>query len=78
MALFASDRERRLWLWTLAVVVAIYSSLGIAAAYVLAFVRMSIPEERTHLVEYGVVGVFLYQALAERASRSPSDEARTR
>ena len=26
--LFSSDRERRLWVWTLAVVVAIYSTLG--------------------------------------------------
>ena len=30
MSLFTSDRERRLWLWTLAVVVAIYSTLGLA------------------------------------------------
>ena len=29
MSLFTSDRERRLWLWTLAVVVAIYSTLGL-------------------------------------------------
>ena len=28
---FSSDRERRLWLWTLAVLVAIYSTLGPAA-----------------------------------------------
>ena len=28
MPLFSSDRERRLWLWTLAVMVAIYSTLG--------------------------------------------------
>lgn len=119
MTLFCSDRERRLWLWTLAVVVAIYSTLGlapalsgalrehdlleasfavgmflvgativtqgvkvrpggaelavalgVAAAYLLVFVRMEAsPEERTHLVEYGVVGVFIYEALAERASQ---------
>ena len=29
-SLFTSDRERRLWLWALAVVVAIYSTLGLA------------------------------------------------
>lgn len=34
MAFFTSDRERRLWLWVLAVVVAIYSSLGPARALV--------------------------------------------
>ncbi len=30
LSLFTSDRERRLWFWTLAVVVAIYSTLGLA------------------------------------------------
>ena len=118
MTLFSSKRERRLWLWTLAVVVAIYSTLGlartlagtlrdhglltaafvlamflvaatimtqglkrrpgkteimvglgIAAAYLLVFVRMAIPEERTHLIEYGVLAVFTHEALLERASQ---------
>ncbi|MDE0219041.1 MAG: VanZ family protein [Spirochaetaceae bacterium] len=123
MALFSSDRERRLWLWTLAVVVAIYSTLGLAqtltralldsgllgasfplvsflvamflvgatvvthglnarpggveiavalgvtAAYALVFLRMVGPEERSHLIEYGVVAVFIHEALAERASQ---------
>ena len=123
MALFSSDRERRLWLWTLAVVLAIYSTLGLArtlagalrehgllgpafplvsfllamslvgatvvahglkarpggaeiavalgvtAAYLLVFLRMVGPEERSHLIEYGVVGVFIYEALSERASQ---------
>ena len=116
--LFSSDRERRLWAWTLVVVVAIYSSLGLArslaeilgglgfgvslfglgcllvvatvvtqglttrpgglqvavamgivAAYLLVFVRMAIPTERSHLIEYGVVAVFIYAALLERSSQ---------
>ncbi len=120
-ALFSSDRERRFWLWTLVVVVAIYSTLGFArtlaevlrehglleafsvgmfllgmflvgativtqgvkarvggaeiavalgvtAAYLMVFFRMAIAEERTHLIEYGVVGVFIYEALTERAN----------
>ena len=119
MGLFSSARERRLWLWTLAVVVAIYSTLGLAttlagvlrarglidvalfllcmllvgatavtqgvqrrpggteivvalgitAAYLLVFVRMAIPTERSHPIEYGVVAVFIYAALTERASQ---------
>ena len=118
MSIFSSKRERRLWAWTLAVVVAIYSTLGlaqtlakavgdssfgvglfllgcllvltavvtqglktrpsgveigvalgVAAAYLLVFVRMAIPTERSHLVEYGVVAVFIYEALSERASQ---------
>ena len=117
MALFSSDRERRLWLWTLAVVVAIYSTLGLArtlagalrehgllvasfvlgmllvgativtqglkarpggaeiavalgvtAAYLRVFHRIVPPVERSHLIEYGVVGIFIHEALAERAS----------
>ena len=34
MSLFTSDREPRLWLWTLAAIVAIYSTLGPAGALV--------------------------------------------
>ncbi|MCY3547895.1 MAG: VanZ family protein [Gemmatimonadetes bacterium] len=116
-ALFTSRRERRLWLWALAVVVAIYSTLGLAgtlaevlrehnllpaavlglmlvtvaaivgsglkkrpghrevwvalgvtAVYAMAVVRMGgTMEERTHLFEYGIVAVLIYQALSERS-----------
>ena len=115
--MFTSDRERRLWAWTVAVVVAIYATLGlartlagllrdrnlldntavfamlvvvagivtlalktrpggaeigvalgVAAVYLLMFIRMAIPEERTHLIEYSVVAVLIYEALTERAS----------
>ncbi len=123
MPLFSSGRERRLWLWTLAVVAAIFASLGvggqmaealrdldaleealsaglfllgmllvgttavlqgvwarpgrleiavavgIAAVYLLVFLRIAVLEERSHLIEYGVLGVFVYAALAERASQ---------
>ncbi len=115
MSLFASDRERRLWLWTLAVVAATYTTiglagtlagavsqdvlgagfficlllvmaiivtqglktrpgraevglaLGIAVVFFLMFARMNISAaERTHLLEYCVVGVLIYEALKER------------
>ena len=122
MALFSSDRERRLWLWTLAVVAAIYSTLGLTGAlagalraygllevssvlgfflamflvgativtqglkvrlggaeiavalgvmtaYLLVLLRMTSLEERSHLIEYGVLGVLIHAALGERASR---------
>ena len=118
MTVFVSNRERRLWIWVLIVVLAIYStlvlsnrwaealqnhglfgvwffllgcllvlatiitqglkvrpggreifiSLGIAAAYLLVFVRMSIPTERSHLIEYGVLAILIYEALKERAT----------
>ena len=113
---FTSDRERRLWLWSLAVVVAIFSTLGLTrtlagavrdrgliddlffwafvatvvaivaiavatrpgmaeigvgigtvAVYLMVFLRMATPEERSHLVEYGVLAVLVYEALTERA-----------
>ena len=121
MTLFSSKRERRLWLWVLAVMVAIYATLGlaqrlaetlrerglldisiglfllcmflvavtvitqglkvrpggaevavgvgVAAAYLLVFTRMTVPTERSHLIEYGVVGVLVYEALTERKSQ---------
>lgn len=121
MPLFSSTRERWLWLWTLAVLAGIASSLwvggqlaealrdlealeealsaglfllgmllvgataalqgvwarpgrlelavgaGIVAVYLLVFLRIAVLEERSHLIEYGVLGVFAYAALAERA-----------
>lgn len=115
-SLFTSARERRLWLWAIAVVVGIYSTLGLAqtlakvlrdrdmigagsfifslflvgaavlalglkarprgveigvalgivAVYLLVFLRMAIPEERGHIIEYSVLAVFIYEALTER------------
>jgi len=41
--------------------------LGVAAVYVMLFVRIELPEERTHLVEYGVLAAIIYEALAERS-----------
>ena len=114
---FTSRRERRLWLWALIVVVAIYSTLGLAgrlaevlgehpslpavffflmlltvaaivgsglkrrpgrrdvwialgvtAVYGMMVLRMGVsPAERTHLMEYSVVAVLIYQALRERS-----------
>ncbi len=118
MSLFSSRRERRLWIWTLLVVAAIYSTLGlatawagllqdsgllsfffvgaglligsavvtrglrvrpggleiavalgVAAVYGLVFVRMALETERSHLIEYGVVALLIYEALTERASQ---------
>ena len=121
MTLFSSRRERRLWLWVLVVMAAIYATLGlaqtlaetlrerglldisiglfllcmflvgvtiltqglrvrpggaevavgvgVAAAYLLVFTRMTVPTERSHLIEYGVVGVLIYDALTERKSQ---------
>ena len=47
------------------------------STYLMAFLRFANPAERTHLVEFGVVAVFVYLALLERRSngvavRSPA------
>ena len=121
MALFSSKRERRLWLWVLVVMAAIYATLGlaqtlaqaleerglldisiglfllcmflvgvtvltqglrvrpggaevavvigVATAYLLVLTRMTVPTERSHLIEYSIVGVLIYEALTERKSQ---------
>jgi hypothetical protein len=40
--------------------------LGVAFAYLVMFLRMGSPEERTHLIEYGIVAALIHQALLER------------
>ena len=115
MSLFVSRREKHLWFWVLAVLVAIFSTLflgkplahllrnqdvqaaffivgmllvattivlyglkrkpgkieistllGILAVYSLLFLRLGLPE-RSHLIEYSVLAIFIYKALVERA-----------
>jgi drug/metabolite transporter (DMT)-like permease len=49
-------RQREIWM-----------ALGIVAVYGMAMVRVFVsPEERTHLIEYGIVAVLIYEALIER------------
>lgn len=115
MSLFTSNRERRLWLWTLVAVLGIYATLGlaqtmagalrdrglitaafnvglfliaaavvvhglrtrpalfevaivagIAAIYLMVMLRMVVPEERSHLIEYSIVALLIFEALRER------------
>ena len=40
--------------------------LGLVSLFVMVIVRTGIPEERTHLFEYSLVGALIYQALLER------------
>ncbi len=114
MNLFSSRRERRLWLWAIAVIAVIFASLGfsgslvdlltddnvaavvfgvalllvsaavltqglqsspggaeiavafgIAAVILMLLLRLTLAE-RTHLIEYGVLAVFVHAALTER------------
>lgn len=66
-----------LWLVVAAVVVTglktrpgwavVGATLGILGVYLLVLTRMGIPEERSHLIEYGIVGILIHEALKERA-----------
>ncbi len=118
MSIFRSSREKRLWLLSLAVLIAIFATLifgwplarflrakglltigfiaclalvvlfillhglknragiselviwlGIAAVYLLVLLRMAIPEERGHLIEFSVLAIFIHEALRERVSQ---------
>jgi len=117
MPLFKSSREKRLWLYTFMVLVAIISSLvfgqplvevlgnqdiqaaifllgmiligasiivhgiktrpskteitiwlGFAAVYLMVFLRLGLTE-RSHLIEYSVLAIFIHMALIERVSQ---------
>lgn len=43
--------------------------LGVVAAYALVFVRFTSTEERSHLIEYGVIAAFIHEALEERGNQ---------
>ena len=42
--------------------------LGVVAVYMMVLLRMASPEERSHMIEYSVVALLIYEALMERAS----------
>lgn len=44
-------------------------AIGVATAYLLVLTRMTIPTERSHLIEYSIIGVLIYEALTERRSQ---------
>lgn len=46
----------------------IFVILATAIVYLMMFLRMASPEERTHLLEYGVVALLIHEALTERVS----------
>lgn len=44
-------------------------AISVMAVYLMVMLRMAIPEERSHLIEYSVVAALIYAALTERASQ---------
>ena len=46
------------------------AAVGVASVYLFVFLRMLIPEQRSHLIEYTIVALLIYEALTERSSRA--------
>jgi VanZ family protein len=69
MSPFTSDRERRLWLWALAVVVAIYSTLGLAGTLAAELRERDLLEASFVLGLLLVVAAIAGSALKRRAGR---------
>ena len=42
------------------------AAIGILAVYIVTVIRLPVPEARSHLFEYGLVGVLIHHALLER------------
>ena len=68
-ATFSSDRERRLWLWTLAVLVAIYSTLGPAAELAAALRERNLLRISSAAVLAGVLIVLAVPWVKRRPGR---------
>jgi len=66
MALFTSKRERRLWLWTLAVLLAIYSTLGPARVLVDALRERNLLRVSFGVLVGLVVVAILWQCIKKR------------
>ena len=45
--------------------------IGLFAVYLMVMLRMTLPEERSHLIEYSILALFIFEALRERASHKP-------
>jgi hypothetical protein len=43
--------------------------IGMLAVFLLVMIRIELPEERSYLIEYGVVGLLFFEALRERANQ---------
>lgn len=66
MSLFTSDHERRLWLWALVVMVAIYSTLGPAAVLVAKLREYNLLRISLALVTLPVLAVVTWRWLKQR------------
>lgn len=47
----------------------LFAGIGIIGVFVLLFARLFAPEERSHMIEYCVVALLVYEALLERCKK---------
>lgn len=45
--------------------------IGLFAVYLMVMLRMTLPEERSHLIEYSILALLIFEAMRERASHRP-------
>lgn len=69
MSCFTSDRERRLWFWALAVVVAIYSTVGLAGKLAEVLRDRGLLDASFALAFLLVIGAIAGSALKRRPGR---------
>lgn len=46
--------------------------IGLFAVYLMVMLRMTLPEERSHLIEYSILALLIFEALRERAIHRPN------
>lgn len=46
--------------------------MGLLAVYLMVMLRMTLPEERSHIIEYSILALLIFEALRERATHRPS------
>jgi len=69
MSLFSSNRERRLWIWTLVVIVAIYTTLGFAGTLAVYLRSQNLLNESFFLAFLIVVATIVVSGLKQRPGR---------
>lgn len=49
--------------------VELFAGIGVIGVFALLFARLFAPEERSHMIEYSVVALLVYEALLERSKK---------
>ncbi|MCP4419928.1 MAG: VanZ family protein, partial [Chloroflexi bacterium] len=75
MSIFTSNKERRLWLWMLTVLVAIYTTLGLTRTVVDTLRERNLLQVSFAVVVFLIVAAFIWQWVKERPGWSETGVA---